>query len=107
MYKISILKRAEKDIKKLDRSNKNRVVKAIMDLAEESRPIGCRKILSEKGVWRIRIGDWRVGYTIDDNLLEVTIIRIASRGEFYNWDKTQVKNYKGQIRYLPFIIVRV
>ncbi len=51
MYKISILKRAEKDIKKLDRSNKNRVVKAIMDLAEEPRPVGCRKILSEKGVW--------------------------------------------------------
>lgn len=84
MYKISILKRAEKDIKKLDRSNKNRVVKAIMDLAEEPRPVGCRKILSESGVWRIRVGDLRVGYTIDNGLLEVMIIRIANRGEFYN-----------------------
>ncbi len=83
MYKISILKRAEKDIKKLDRSNKNRVVKAIMELAEEPRPVGCRKILSESGVWRIRVGDWRIGYTIDEKLLEVTIIRVANRGEFY------------------------
>ncbi|MEO8071698.1 MAG: type II toxin-antitoxin system RelE/ParE family toxin [Acidobacteriota bacterium] len=83
MYKISILKRSEKDIKKLDRSNKNRVVKAIMNLAEEPRPVGCRKILSESGVRRIRVGDWRIGYTIDEKLLEVTIIRVANRGEFY------------------------
>jgi len=40
--------------------------------------------LSEKGVWRIRIGDWRIGYTIDDSALEVIVIRIAHRGEFYN-----------------------
>lgn len=64
MYKISILKRAEKDIKKLDRSNKNLVVKAITDLADEPRPIGCRKILSESGGWRIRVGDWRVGLNV-------------------------------------------
>ncbi len=64
MYKISILKRAEKDIKKLDRSNKNLVVKAITDLADEPRPIGCRKILSKSGGWRIRVGDWRVGLNV-------------------------------------------
>ena len=84
MYKISIIKRAEKDIKKLDRQTKNRVVKSIMELAEEPRPVGCRKVLSEKGVWRIRIGDWRIGYTIDDNELEIIVVRIAHRKEFYN-----------------------
>ncbi len=84
MYKISIIKRAEKDIKKLDRSNKNRVVKAIMDLAGEPRPAGCRKVSSEPGVWRIRVGDWRIGYTVDDGELLVTVIRVAHRGEFYD-----------------------
>ncbi len=84
MYKISIIKRAEKDIKKLDRSNKNRVVKAIMDLAGEPRPAGCRKVLSEPGVWRIRVGDWRIGYTVDDGELLVTVIRVAHRSEFYD-----------------------
>lgn len=84
MYKISILKRAEKDIKKLDRQTKNRVVKNIMDLAEEPRPVGCRKVLSEKGVWRIRVGDCRIGYIIENDKLEITIIRIAHRREFYN-----------------------
>ncbi|MDQ3634208.1 MAG: type II toxin-antitoxin system RelE/ParE family toxin [Acidobacteriota bacterium] len=83
MYKISIIIRAEKDIKKLERQTKNRVVKNIMDLAEEPCPVGCRKVLSEKGVWRIRVGDWRIGYIIDDNKLEITIIRVAHRKEFY------------------------
>jgi mRNA interferase RelE/StbE len=83
MYKISIIKRAEKDIKKLDRQTKNRVVKNIMDLVEEPRPVGCRKVLSEKGVWRIRVGDCRIGYIIDNDKLEITVIRIAHRKEFY------------------------
>lgn len=84
MYEISIIKRAEKDIKRLERTIKNRVVKAVMNLSDEPRSAGCRKILSEEGVWRIRVSDWRIGYTIDDNALEITVIRVAHRSEFYN-----------------------
>lgn len=62
MYKISITSRAEKDLRKPDRSTKNRIVGAITSLADEPRPSGCRKIQSEEGVWRIRVGDWRIGY---------------------------------------------
>lgn len=83
MYEISIIKRAEKDIKKLDRQTKNRVVKIISELAAEPRPAGCRKVLSESGVWRIRVGDWRIGFTVDDDELLITVIRIAHRSEFY------------------------
>jgi len=84
MYKISVTNRAEKDLKRLERSTKNRVVTSISNLAEEPRPAGCRKIQSEEGVWRIRVGDWRIGYFIDDAKLEITIIRIAHRKEFYD-----------------------
>ena len=83
MYKISITNRAEKDLKRLERSTKNRVVTSISSLAEESRPAGCRKIQSEEGVWRIRVGDWRIAYIIDVSNQEITIIRIAHRKEFY------------------------
>jgi mRNA interferase RelE/StbE len=83
MFKISITSRAEKDIKRLERSMKNRVVAAISSLAKEARPTGCRKIQSEEGVWRIRVGDWRVAYIIDTPNQEITIIRIAHRREFY------------------------
>jgi len=84
MYKISITNRAEKDLKRLERSTKNRVITSISSLAEEPRPAGCRKIQSEEGVWRIRVGDWRIAYIIDVSNQEITIIRIAHRREFYD-----------------------
>ena len=84
MFRITITHRAEKDLKKLDRNAKNRIVKMIVSLADEPRPLGCRKILSEEGVWRIRIGDWRVGYEINDAAREIAIIRIGHRREFYS-----------------------
>ena len=83
MYKLSITTRAEKDLRKLDRQVKNRIVTVIAGLADEPRPIGCRRVLSEGGIWRLRSGDWRIGYRIDDGLKEVTVIRIAHRREFY------------------------
>lgn len=84
MYKISIARRAEKDLKRLERNVKNRAVTAIVNLKDEPRPLGCRKIQSEEGVWRIRVGDWRIGYFIDDVKQEINVIRIAHRKEFYD-----------------------
>jgi len=84
MYKLSITRRAEKEIRQLDRQTKNRIVEAINALANQPRPAGCRKVLSEEGVWRIRVGDWRIGYLVDDKEDAITIIRIANRKEFYN-----------------------
>ncbi len=84
MYKVFITRRAEKDLKGLDRGDKNRVVTAISSLKNDPRPAGCLKVKSESGVWRIRIGDWRIGYWVDDEEQEVKVIRIAHRREFYD-----------------------
>ena len=71
-------------MRRLDRPTKNRIVAAILALSTDPRPAGCLKVKSEEGVWRIRIGDWRVGYEIDDAAREVTVIRIGHRSEFYD-----------------------
>ncbi|MGI8639987.1 MAG: type II toxin-antitoxin system RelE family toxin [Pyrinomonadaceae bacterium] len=84
MYKVSITGRAEKDLRKLDRQIKNRVATAIINLANEPRPTGCKKVLSQEGVWRIRVGDWRIGYSIDDKTGQIIVFRIANRSEFYD-----------------------
>ncbi len=84
MYKVSITRPAEKDLKRLDRSTKNRIIEVILSMADQPRPPGCRKILSEEGVWRVRMGDWRIGYEIDDAHKEITVIRIGHRREFYS-----------------------
>ncbi len=84
MYSIVITSSAEKDLRRLDRSVKNRVTVAILALADDPRPVGCIKIKSEEGVWRIRVGEYRVAYTVDDQAKIVTIIRVGPRGDFYN-----------------------
>jgi mRNA interferase RelE/StbE len=84
MYNVTITSRAERELKRLDRTTKNRVVKAILELTSNPRPAGCLKVRSEEGVWRVRVGDWRIGYTIDDAASDVTVIRIAHRSEFYD-----------------------
>jgi mRNA interferase RelE/StbE len=84
MYNVTITARAERELRRLDRSTKNRVVTAVLGLSSTPRPAGCLKVKSEEGVWRIRVGDWRIGYQIDDTSSEVTIIRIGHRREFYD-----------------------
>jgi mRNA interferase RelE/StbE len=84
MYNVTITSRAERELRRLDRQVKNRLVKVILDLASNPRPAGCLKVRSEEDVWRVRVGDWRVGYVIDDAASEVVVIRIAHRSEFYD-----------------------
>ena len=83
MYSVKVTSRAEGELKRLDRPVKNRVVKAILALASDPRLPGCLKVKSAEGVWRIRVGDWRIGYEIDDSLKEVVVIRVGHRSEFY------------------------
>ena len=84
MYNVTITSRAERELRRLDRPVKNRMVATILALNSDPRPAGCLKVKSEEGVWRIRIGDWRVGYQIDDVNREVIVIRIGHRSEFYD-----------------------
>ncbi len=84
MFSVTITSRAERELRRLDRPVKNRIVTAILSLGSDPRPSGCLKVKSEEGVWRVRIGDWRVGYIIDDEKREVVVIRVGHRSEFYN-----------------------
>ena len=55
----------------------------ILALTENPRPAGCKKLKGYKDQWRIRIGDWRVVYVIDDSAERVSITRVAHRREVY------------------------
>ncbi|MGA3325294.1 MAG: type II toxin-antitoxin system RelE/ParE family toxin [Terriglobia bacterium] len=58
-------------------------VSAILALASDPRPHGCLKVKSAEAVWRIRVGDWRVGYEVEDSANEVLVLKIAHRSDFY------------------------
>ena len=60
-----------------------RIDHRILALADQPRPAGCKKLRGFKDQWRIRIGAWRVVYTIDDAAKLVRITRIAHRREVY------------------------
>ena len=54
-----------------------------MALAGDPRPAGCKKLRGHKDLWRIRAGDYRVVYIIDDANALVSITRVAHRREIY------------------------
>jgi len=82
-YFVSLTSRARRENHRLDRQILVRISKAIDTLAENPRPSGCLKVKTTEGLWRIRVGDWRIGYEIDDEARTVTVITIGHRSEFY------------------------
>ena len=82
-YTIDIKKRAEKFITKLPKPEKERVLKAIYKLPE-GEDIKQLKGNKNKGLLRLRVGDYRIIYTVDNGNLIVYVIDAGNRGEIYN-----------------------
>ena len=81
-YKLEIKKSATKEIEHLPLDDCRRVVAKIQGLVMQPRPFGCEKLTGEEK-YRIRQGNWRVLYEIDDEELIVTVVKIAHRREAY------------------------
>jgi mRNA interferase RelE/StbE len=60
-----------------------RVVPKIESLAVQPRPSGCKKLKGEKERWRLRVGDYRVIYSIDDRTRVVDVVTLRHRREAY------------------------
>lgn len=82
MYSIVIEKSAQKALAKIVQPMQNRIIDAIRLLAENPRPPGVKKLIG-RDAWRIRIGDYRVIYEIQDEKLVVWVIMIGHRKEVY------------------------
>jgi len=61
-----------------------RIDHKILALADNPGPARCKKLKGHKDQWRIRAGDWRVLYIINDAARHITIIRVAHRREAYD-----------------------
>jgi mRNA interferase RelE/StbE len=83
VYEVHLERAAENDLKRLPASTFQRIIPQIKTLAENPRPSGCRKITGSKNDWRIRIGDYRVIYEIDEKANAVRIMRVRHRREVY------------------------
>jgi mRNA interferase RelE/StbE len=81
-YSILILRRAQIELASLPKEAYKKVKTAISVLAENARPRGCRKLAGREG-WRIRVGNYRVIYEIDDPAQAVTVLHVGHRRDIY------------------------
>ena len=81
-YSVVIKREAEKELRKVPRPDLQRIVRRIAALGSEPRPVGSQK-LSTLERYRIRQGDWRIVYEIEDQARLVTVVKIGHRREVY------------------------
>jgi len=83
-YSVEVKPPARKELEALPNNVLPRVVQKIESLGDTPRPTGCKKLKGYKDQWRVRVGDWRVVYIIDDDAKLISITRIAHRREVYD-----------------------
>jgi mRNA interferase RelE/StbE len=81
-YTVLIERYAQKQIMKLDKKLIPGIKTAIADLANNPRPFGYKKLKGEDA-YRIRIGDYRVIYEIEDDIILVTVVSVGHRKDVY------------------------
>lgn len=81
-YSLFIEAKADKDLGKLPPDAQARIDEAIDGLAEHPKPPGVRKLQAQEG-YRIRIGDYRVLYAVNEEEMTVTILRVGHRKDVY------------------------
>lgn len=81
-YRLFLLPRAQKELTRLPHDSYARLRAAIRSLAEEPRPPGCHKLSGREG-WRIRVGDFRVIYDVEDTSRTVTVLHVGHRRDVY------------------------
>ncbi|MGH3568777.1 MAG: type II toxin-antitoxin system RelE family toxin [Pseudonocardia sp.] len=82
-YVVQYDPKALKELTKLDKPVARRVVKAVDALGADPRPNGSRPLVGYPDLWRIRVGNFRIIYTIKDSELIVLALRIAHRSTTY------------------------
>ena len=83
--RIVFSRAAERDFRNVsDRAVRQRLVAAIEALAEEPHPPDSRKLAGFDSIWRIRVGDYRICYTWEQDQLVILILTVAQRGKVYD-----------------------
>ena len=83
-YRVLIKPSAAKEIEAVDqKKDRQRIVARILALADDPRPAGCEKVAGKIDRYRVRVGRYRVVYSIADAELLVVVVRVADRKDVY------------------------
>lgn len=82
-YQILFARSAVKELEALPSKLAIKILESIEDLAHDPRPRGCKKLEGSESLWRIRKGDYRVLYSVDDDSRIVDIVAVRHRRDAY------------------------
>ena len=82
-YEIEIKASAIRELEHLPKIIARRVSRAIDSLSSNPLPPGCQKLKGEEGLYRIRVGDYRIVYMINSGRLLIPVMRVAHRKDVY------------------------
>ena len=83
-YEVVLSPKAEKQLDELPTPLRRRITEAVEGLESKPRPHGVKKLTGAENLWRIRVGDYRVVYEIEDAIRVVSVTRVGHRGGFYD-----------------------
>jgi mRNA interferase RelE/StbE len=82
-YRVEVSATAERQLRRLPRTDQVRVVRVIQALAADPRPPGCRKLSGHDDVFRVRVGRYRILYSIEDRRLVIVVLKVGDRKDVY------------------------
>ena len=82
-YRIEFSPAAARQLRKLDGRTHRRIQAVVELLAQEPRPAGAQKLVGGHGEWRVRTGNYRIIYEVDDGVLVVLVLAVGHRREVY------------------------
>ena len=82
-YQVFIKPAAQRQLKKLTLAIQKELIALIENLSEDPRPSGCKKLKGRRNQYRLRSGDYRIIYNIEDTSLIVRVIKVGHRRDIY------------------------
>lgn len=82
-YEVEITPAAKRQIKKLTKSIQQLIVERLEELVENPRPPGVLKMEGEENLYRVRVGDYRIIYQVQDRMLLIVVVKVGHRGNVY------------------------
>ncbi len=82
-YEVEITPAAKRQIKKLTKSIQQLIVERLEELVDNPRPPGVIKMEAEENLYRVRVGDYRIIYEIQDSVLLIVVVKVGHRANVY------------------------
>ena len=82
-YTVIISRTSQKVINRLDGDMYSRIIRKLETIEDNPRPVGIEKLAGQDNLYRVRVGDWRIVYAIQDRNLVILVVKVAHRKEVY------------------------